>query len=80
MPGGAAQTVVELSADADDVVVLAAPAAFRAVGRWYRHFEQLSDTDVLALLRGAARGSGHAAGSGGLASGPGEGQEPDPRS
>ena len=50
VPVGAAQTVLELSADADDVVVLAAPAAFRAVGQWYRHFEQLSDTDVLALL------------------------------
>jgi putative phosphoribosyl transferase len=50
VPVGAAQTVLELSADADDVVVLAAPSAFRAVGQWYRHFEQLTDADVLALL------------------------------
>jgi predicted phosphoribosyltransferase len=50
VPVGAAQTVGELVADADDVVVLAAPAVFRAVGQWYQHFEQLSDADVLALL------------------------------
>ena len=50
VPVGAAQTVLELSTDADDVVVLAAPGAFRAVGQWYRHFDQLSDADVLALL------------------------------
>ncbi|HZE33863.1 MAG TPA: phosphoribosyltransferase [Actinoallomurus sp.] len=50
VPVGAAQTVLELSADADDVVVLAAPSAFRAVGQWYQHFEQLTDADVLALL------------------------------
>jgi putative phosphoribosyl transferase len=50
VPVGAAQSVFELSADADDVVVLAAPSAFRAVGQWYTHFEQLTDADVLALL------------------------------
>jgi putative phosphoribosyl transferase len=50
VPVGAAQTVLELSAEADDVVVLAAPSAFRAVGQWYTHFEQLTDADVLALL------------------------------
>ena len=50
VPVGAAQTVVELAVDADDVVVLAAPSVFRAVGQWYQHFEQLSDADVLALL------------------------------
>lgn len=50
VPVGAAQTVLELSADADEVVVLAAPSAFRAVGQWYQHFEQLTDADVLALL------------------------------
>jgi putative phosphoribosyl transferase len=50
VPVGAAQTVLELSGDADDVVVLAAPSAFRAVGQWYQHFEQLTDADVLELL------------------------------
>jgi putative phosphoribosyl transferase len=51
VPVGAAQTVQDLSGEADAVVVLAAPSAFRAVGQWYQHFDQLSDTDVLALLR-----------------------------
>jgi putative phosphoribosyl transferase len=50
VPVGAAQTVRELAADADDIVVLAAPSAFRAVGQWYRHFDQLTDDDVLRLL------------------------------
>jgi putative phosphoribosyl transferase len=50
VPVGAAQTVQELGGDADDIVVLAAPAAFRAVGQWYRHFDQLTDADVLELL------------------------------
>jgi putative phosphoribosyl transferase len=50
VPVGAAQTVLELSGDADEVVVLAAPSAFRAVGQWYQHFEQLTDADVLELL------------------------------
>jgi putative phosphoribosyl transferase len=50
VPVGAAQTVSELAGEADDVVVLAAPSAFRAVGQWYHHFDQLTDDDVLALL------------------------------
>lgn len=50
VPVGAEQTVETLSADADDVVVLAAPHAFRAVGQWYHHFDQLTDADVLELL------------------------------
>jgi putative phosphoribosyl transferase len=50
VPVGAAQTVYELADDADDVVVLAAPSAFRAVGQWYQHFDQLTDEGVLALL------------------------------
>jgi putative phosphoribosyl transferase len=50
VPVGAAQTVYELAGDADDVVVLAAPSAFRAVGQWYQRFDQLTDDDVLGLL------------------------------
>jgi putative phosphoribosyl transferase len=50
VPVGAAQTVRDLAADADDIVVLAAPDAFRAVGQWYRRFDQLTDDDVLELL------------------------------
>ncbi len=50
VPVGAAETVKALTADADDVVVLAAPWTFRAVGQWYVHFDQLSDRDVQELL------------------------------
>ncbi len=45
-PAAAAQMMRE----ADDVVVLASPAAFRSVGEWYVSFGQLSDADVLSLL------------------------------
>jgi putative phosphoribosyl transferase len=37
-------------AEADVVVVLAAPPAFRAVGEWYQSFGQLTDADVVRLL------------------------------
>ncbi|HEX2314577.1 MAG TPA: phosphoribosyltransferase, partial [Thermomonospora sp.] len=52
VPVGAAETVVTLQAEADDVVVCATPAAFHAVGQWYRHFDQLTDADVTAALEG----------------------------
>ena len=35
---------------ADEVVCLAAPAGFRAVGQFYRHFPQVEDEEVVALL------------------------------
>lgn len=50
VPVGAAQTVKALAGEADEIVVLAAPWTFRAVGQWYVHFEQLSDQDVQELL------------------------------
>jgi putative phosphoribosyl transferase len=50
VPVGAAQTVKMLADDADEIVVLAAPWTFRAVGQWYVHFDQLSDEDVQRLL------------------------------
>jgi predicted phosphoribosyltransferase len=63
VPVGAAETVRAMEREAGEVVVLAAPWAFRAVGQWYRRFEQLSDDDVIRLLErtareGAARGTG----------------------
>ncbi|GLW07682.1 phosphoribosyltransferase [Microtetraspora sp. NBRC 13810] len=50
VPVGAAETVAALREEADDVVVLAEPVGFRAVGQWYLHFGQLSDDDVLDVL------------------------------
>ena len=36
-----------------DVLCLHLPGRFRAVGSFYRHFEQLSDDDAIGLLHGA---------------------------
>ena len=55
VPVGAAETVGGLEAEVDDLVVPAAPWEFRAVGQWYRDFEQLTDDDVIAWLDRAAR-------------------------
>lgn len=38
---------------ADDVVCLAAPLAFHAVGQFYRRFDQVEDEEVIAALGGA---------------------------
>ena len=43
-----------LRAEADEVVCLATPRAFRAVGEWYEDFSQTSDEEVAALLAEAA--------------------------
>ncbi|GAA3128969.1 phosphoribosyltransferase family protein [Planomonospora alba] len=57
VPVGAPETADALRSEADEVVVLATPARFHAVGQWYRRFDQLDDGDVLRLLgRGSARG------------------------
>lgn len=50
VPVAADETARSLAAEADDVVVLAMPAGFRAVGQWYACFDQLTDDDVLELL------------------------------
>ncbi|WP_336205726.1 phosphoribosyltransferase [Nonomuraea sp. LPB2021202275-12-8] len=49
-PVGARDTVEAMSREADEVVVLCAPADFRAVGQWYERFDQLTDRDVLDVL------------------------------
>src|SRR4051812_8892261 len=51
-PVAAPSAVEALRAEADDVVVLSAPAGFRAVGQAYQRFAQTRDEDVLRLLRG----------------------------
>ncbi|MBM2620903.1 phosphoribosyltransferase [Actinoplanes sp. LDG1-06] len=43
-----------LAGDADTVICLSAPPAFRAVGQWYEDFTQLTDADVDRALRGFA--------------------------
>ncbi|GIE94549.1 phosphoribosyltransferase [Paractinoplanes rishiriensis] len=43
-----------LRGDADQLICLAAPPGFRAVGEWYTDFHQLTDEDVDRALRGFA--------------------------
>ncbi len=52
VPVGAPEACDRISAAADDLVCLSAPAAFSAVGGHYRHFRQTSDEQVRRLLAG----------------------------
>ncbi|QVL54144.1 MAG: phosphoribosyltransferase [Cyanobium sp. M30B3] len=49
------QVLAALAALVDRTTVLAAVADLQAVGLWYRHFEQLTDAEVLDLLAEARR-------------------------
>jgi predicted phosphoribosyltransferase len=50
VPVGAIDTCERLRRLADDVVCVAMPEPFRAVGIWYEEFSQTSDEEVRALL------------------------------
>ncbi len=50
VPVGAASTLDELAAEADDVVTVLAPGNLHAIGEWYDDFSQLTDPEVCALL------------------------------
>jgi putative phosphoribosyl transferase len=50
VPVCAPDTARRLEAVADAVVCVLQPADFRAVGRWYRTFDQTSDAEVVELL------------------------------
>lgn len=51
VPVGAADTCRRLAAVAEEVVCVAAPEPFQAVGLWYERFDQTSDDEVIELLR-----------------------------
>lgn len=53
-PVGVPESAAALRAEADEVVCLAAPEDFRAVGQWYADFGQTTDEEVVSLL-GSAR-------------------------
>jgi putative phosphoribosyl transferase len=63
-PVAAADTLDRLRVEADEIVCLDAPADFGAIGYFYRDFDQLDDSTVIALLDAAnrRRGSGNDAG------------------
>jgi putative phosphoribosyl transferase len=50
-PVAAAETLQRLAADADELAILDAPHGFSAVGEFYDRFPQVSDEEVLALLK-----------------------------
>lgn len=53
VPVAPPETVAQLQAHCDRVVCLAQPEPFEAVGCHYRHFPQVQDTEVAALLKAA---------------------------
>jgi predicted phosphoribosyltransferase len=56
-PVASREAVDSLQRVADEVIVVATPPWFRAVGEWYRRFDQIDDAEVERILATAA-GSG----------------------
>ena len=54
VPVGARQTCDELTSVADEVVCVATPEPFSAVGQWYLDFGQTTDDEVRELLAAAS--------------------------
>jgi predicted phosphoribosyltransferase len=52
VPVGSRPGCAAVARVADDVVCLRTPRRFRAVGRWYHDFSQLTDADVVRALAG----------------------------
>jgi putative phosphoribosyl transferase len=55
VPVAPAQALPILEPEVDELVVLATPQPFFAVGQWYERFDQVSDEEVVGLLSAAAR-------------------------
>jgi predicted phosphoribosyltransferase len=55
VPVGAADTCERLQRYADEVICLATPEPFEAVGLWYESFSQTTDDEVRALLESRFR-------------------------
>ncbi|MFC4259499.1 phosphoribosyltransferase [Marinobacter lacisalsi] len=55
IPVAPVDTVERLRKEADDVVCLATPEPFTAIGEWYREFGQTDDDEVRQLLAAAWR-------------------------
>ena len=52
IPVSPPDTLTKVAELADEVVCLEAPPFFQAVGQFYRHFPQVDDDEVIALLSG----------------------------
>jgi putative phosphoribosyl transferase len=57
VPVAPPETIDALRAEVDDVVCLAQPEPFGAIGYFYLDFHQLTDDEVIALMRQAPRGA-----------------------
>jgi putative phosphoribosyl transferase len=57
VPVAPADSLAELKADCDDIVCLATPEPFYAVGQHYRDFTQTEDDEVVRLLAAARQWS-----------------------
>lgn len=55
VPVAPPETIERLGGEADQVVVLTAPASFSAVGQFYDDFTQTTDDEVIALLEAGSR-------------------------
>lgn len=55
VPVGSAEACNRLRKEADDLVCLATPECFYAVGEWYRDFQQVGDSEVQNLLAESRR-------------------------
>ena len=51
------EIVEMLKSEADRVICLAQPEPFGSVGRWYRMFDAVSDSEVVELMSVAASGN-----------------------
>jgi putative phosphoribosyl transferase len=54
IPVGAPDSIRAVAREADEVVALAAPPQFAAVGAWYDDFRQVRDDEVIRMLAAAA--------------------------
>lgn len=54
VPVAPAETCEHLAEQVDELVCLATPEPFYAVGQWYDDFDQVSDAEVVALLEGGS--------------------------
>jgi putative phosphoribosyl transferase len=50
VPVAPAQAVPSLASEVDELVILATPEPFFAVGQWYQRFDQVEDGEVVRLL------------------------------
>jgi putative phosphoribosyl transferase len=56
VPVAPRQSLGRLREEADEIVVLATPEPFLAVGEWYRRFDQTEDDEVVSVLAAAGDG------------------------